>query len=232
MIRDAARKEKAGLINRINYNQQISRPIEYPTFTAETYHAWLLKKTRELGTPLVVTDHNWEIIQALAMYFTRDPRAEAFGLDLNKGLLIHGKVGRGKTYILKAFRTNPSASFLVVPCSEISDHYTQDGADALDKYSSLAKGVPSPFNGDTSYGFCYDDLGTEETASSYGNKRNVMAEIIQRVYNRTEMKGRVHLTTNLTSKQIEEMYGLRIRSRLREMFNIIKFPSEAPDMRK
>jgi hypothetical protein len=40
-----------------------------------------------------------------------------------------------------------------------------------------------------------------------------------------------HLTTNLNSIEIEEKYGLRIRSRMREMFNVISFASVVGDKR-
>jgi hypothetical protein len=38
-----------------------------------------------------------------------------------------------------------------------------------------------------------------------------------------------HLTTNLNSSEIEDIYGLRVRSRLREQFNLIAFDTEAKD---
>jgi len=41
-----------------------------------------------------------------------------------------------------------------------------------------------------------------------------------------------HATTNLAAKEIEELYGKRVRSRLREMFNLISFPAETKDKRK
>jgi hypothetical protein len=39
------------------------------------------------------------------------------------------------------------------------------------------------------------------------------------------------MTTNLSSSEIEDYYGLRVRSRLREMFNLIAFPSSTKDKR-
>ncbi len=35
-----------------------------------------------------------------------------------------------------------------------------------------------------------------------------------------------HITTNLDSQDIEEVYGLRVRSRLREMCNVVCFGSQ------
>ncbi|HCY81161.1 MAG TPA: ATPase, partial [Xanthomarina gelatinilytica] len=42
---------------------------------------------------------------------------------------------------------------------------------------------------------------------------------------------RTHLTTNLNALEIEDRYGERVRSRLREMVNVIAFPSSSPDKR-
>jgi hypothetical protein len=40
-----------------------------------------------------------------------------------------------------------------------------------------------------------------------------------------------HLTTNLNSNDIEALYGIRVRSRMREMFNLIPYGSNAKDKR-
>jgi hypothetical protein len=40
-----------------------------------------------------------------------------------------------------------------------------------------------------------------------------------------------HLTTNLNSSEIEQIYGSRLRSRLREQFNLIAFSESAKDKR-
>ncbi|PMD94869.1 ATPase [Siphonobacter sp. BAB-5405] len=231
-VRKEVRKEKAALINRQNYAAYCFRDIHYPKVTAEEYFRWIQQNARACGFPLRITEANKDIIKALALYFSKDYRAEGYGLDLEKGLIIFGGIGCGKTYTMKAVRTNPSAAFLLVPCSDISDAYTQDGVEALEKYATPAKGRPNPFNGDTQYGWCYDDLGTEETSSNYGNRRNVMAEVIQKAYNRPDLKGRIHITTNLDPDQIEAIYGPRVRSRMREMFNQLAFPDEIGDLRK
>ena len=39
------------------------------------------------------------------------------------------------------------------------------------------------------------------------------------------------LTTNYESLEIEQRYGIRVRSRLREMVNWIAFPAKAADKR-
>jgi DNA replication protein DnaC len=41
-----------------------------------------------------------------------------------------------------------------------------------------------------------------------------------------------HITTNLSASEIEETYGNRVRSRMREQFNLIAFSNESIDKRK
>jgi hypothetical protein len=60
-----------------------------------------------------------------------------------------------------------------------------------------------------------------------------MAEIILSRYDYYHSFGmQTHLTTNLNSSEIEKQYGLRMRSRLREMFNLIAFPVETGEKRR
>lgn len=59
-----------------------------------------------------------------------------------------------------------------------------------------------------------------------------MAEILLSRYDLFTTRHMItHLTTNLNSTEIEQLYGLRVRSRLREMFNLIAFSPGTPDKR-
>jgi DNA replication protein DnaC len=42
---------------------------------------------------------------------------------------------------------------------------------------------------------------------------------------------KTHITTNLNAAEIEERYGERVRSRMREQFNLISFNSSSKDKR-
>jgi len=44
-------------------------------------------------------------------------------------------------------------------------------------------------------------------------------------------KLQTHITTNLSASEIEKQYGNRVRSRLREMVNLIAFEKSTPDKR-
>ena len=61
-------------------------------------------------------------------------------------------------------------------------------------------------------------------------------ELVSRSYskNPTAKKGKpivTHGTTNLNADEIEERYGNRVRSRMRELFNLIAFDKNCRDKR-
>jgi hypothetical protein len=79
-------------------------------------------------------------------------------------------------------------------------------------------------------GVCFSDIGTEDIKNNFGNKTNVMADIIFNRYKNNVVGDLTHAETNLSANQIEEFYGQRIRSRFSEMFNWIVITGE--DRRK
>jgi hypothetical protein len=80
--------------------------------------------------------------------------------------------------------------------------------------------------------FCFDDLGAEPTGKHFGKDCNVMGEIfISRHELFLKHKVRTHATTNLNVKELEERYGRRVRSRMRQMFNLINFDKDTRDKR-
>ncbi|KOH43509.1 ATPase [Sunxiuqinia dokdonensis] len=60
-----------------------------------------------------------------------------------------------------------------------------------------------------------------------------MAEILLARYDLFVSKRMLtHLTTNLSASELETIYGNRIRSRMREMFNLVAFDKDAKDKRR
>ena len=60
-----------------------------------------------------------------------------------------------------------------------------------------------------------------------------MAEILLSRYELfTSKKIQTHITTNLSATEIENQYGNRVRSRLREMVNLIAFEKGIDDKRR
>lgn len=76
--------------------------------------------------------------------------------------------------------------------------------------------------------YCFDDLGLESNMSFYGNQCSVMAEILLSRYDLLHAHSIItHVTTNLNSTEIDARFGMRMRSRCREIFNLIAFLRES-----
>jgi DNA replication protein DnaC len=81
--------------------------------------------------------------------------------------------------------------------------------------------------------FCIDDLGIEQNIKHFGNECNTIGDILLHRYDMHSNYGIItHATTNLNAEELEKLYGNRVRSRLRSMFNLISFPEDAGDKRK
>jgi DNA replication protein DnaC len=191
---------------------------------------WLEKKGVELyGNHFKILESDYQIIYKLIAYFLKDePTCFQYGINLNKGILLSGPVGCGKTSLMNLMKhlTLPEHKFSVKPCRDISFEFIQDGYEVIQRYSSTNR------INTTAKNYCFDDLGTETNLKYYGNECNVMAEILLSRYDLfINKKIQTHITTNLSASEIEQAYGNRLRSRLRQMLNLIAFNPQAIDKR-
>jgi DNA replication protein DnaC len=192
--------------------------------------AWLEKKGIELyGKKFKILETDHEIIYKLIAYFLKDEQAcYQFNIDLEKGILLSGPIGCGKTSLMNLMKylTATEHKFFVKPCRDISFEFIQDGYQIIHKYSigKLYQSEPRTY--------CFDDLGTENNLKYFGNECNVMAEILLSRYDLfISKKLFTHITTNLSATEIETHYGNRVRSRLRQMVNLIAYDKSTPDKR-
>ncbi|WP_339887143.1 ATPase [uncultured Flavobacterium sp.] len=192
--------------------------------------AWLEKKGVELyGKKFKILETDHEIIYKLIAYFLKDEQAcYQFNIDLEKGILLSGPIGCGKTSLMNLMKylAQTENKFSVKPCRDISFEFIQDGYEVIHRYSKgkLYQAEPRTY--------CFDDLGTENNIKYFGNECNVMAEILLSRYDLfISKKLQTHITTNLSATEIEKQYGNRVRSRLREMVNLIAYDKSTPDKR-
>ncbi len=229
-------RQKEADIRMEEYREKISKPIEFPTFTPGELMEWFKEQYLSLNAePFIYDKYSRDVINALCLYFSANKTFEALddSYSLEKGILIQGNVGCGKSSFMKIFTSNQKQSFRFASCVEISREFSTGGYAAIDKYIRLqANTLRTAFFGQELLGWCFDDLGFETNGKFFGKDSNIMLEILQAVYEDPTMRGKVHLTTNLTADAIEAHYGNRIRSRMREMFNVISYDSEAPDRRR
>lgn len=160
----------------------------------------------------------------LCSYFIRDKEnCQRLDIDLSKGVLLSGPVGCGKTSLMKLLRhlIPHQRPYEVIACRNIVFSYNGIGFKTIEDYGSSGY-------------FCLDDLGVEPMGRFYGKDLNVMGEILLSRYelsNETKFVLKTHGTTNLNAVELEERYGSRVRSRMREMFNLIAFDKQSVDKR-
>ena len=168
-------------------------------------------------------------IYKLLIYAIRDKEnAFKLGLDLNKGILLSGPIGCGKTSIMHLIKPFAHAKYdyKIKTTREVSFEFAKHGFEALQPYTQKSN------QQQRLTGYCFDDLGAEQQIKHFGNDCNVMAEIlISRYEYFIENNTVTHITTNLSASELEDCYGNRVRSRLRQMFNLIAFDTETKDKR-
>jgi DNA replication protein DnaC len=212
-----------------NSTQQPTKIIQ-SHYSYDEVIIWLENKGVELyGNHFKILETDYPIVYKLIAYFLKDePTCFQYGINLNKGILLTGPIGCGKTSLMNLMKylTATEHKFFVKPCRDISFEFIQDGYQIIHKYSigKLYQSEPRTY--------CFDDLGTENNLKYFGNECNVMAEILLSRYDLfISKKLQTHITTNLSATEIEKHYGNRVRSRLREMVNLIAFEKIAQDKR-
>ncbi|GFD80400.1 ATPase [Tenacibaculum sp. KUL118] len=162
------------------------------------------------------------ILFTLCIYFIEDKDyAKKLNIDLQKGILLTGPVGCGKTSLMKLLRhiVPHKKSYKVIPCRNTVFSFNHLGYKTIEDYGN-----------DKFY--CFDDLGVEPSGRHYGKDCNIMGEVLLSRYDLfLKSKIKTHCTTNLNAKELEERYGNRVRSRMRQLFNLAAFNKNSSDKR-
>ena len=196
---------------------------------------FITKKGKAIyGPSFKLYNEDMPIIRKLFAYTIGDhPTTISQELDPRKGLMLCGPIGCGKTSLMKLMQLLLPIEhrFQVKACRDISFEFQKDGFDVIHRYSERSftitpgRKTPKPI--------CLDDLGAEQSLKHFGSECNVIAEILLSRYDLFISDNLItHITTNLDVDQIEELYGQRVRSRLREMVNMVDWPDDTVDKRK
>lgn len=225
------RKEKYFKIENATYHNKVIQEPVYQKLSVEELFNYAKERARAIVSDFVIDSEILDIFELLSLYFSEDKEFEQDGRSLKKGIMLLGPLGCGKTTTMKAFAVNCYNSFAVTSCRKVSDNYIKLGPETVYDYSELVPAFGPENFGQILIGRCFDDLGTETTKKHFGNELNVMAEIILNRYDNPALKNKTHFTANLTTDQIGEMYGERVKSRLREICNLIEFSPDSQDRR-
>lgn len=174
------------------------------------------------GRNFKIFDSDRELLFKLCNYIIRDEQmCQKMNLDLKKGLLLSGPVGCGKTSLMKLLKyvVPHQKAYEVIPCRNIVFSFNHIGFKAIEDY------------GESGY-FCFDDLGVEPLGRFFGQDCNVLGEILLSRHDLLISKTiRTHVTTNLSATELEERYGQRVRSRMKQLFNLVTFSKNTLDKR-
>jgi len=175
------------------------------------------------GKKFRIYEEDRNILFKLCNYYIKDEaNCKKLGIDIDKGILLSGPVGCGKTSLIKLLRhiVPHRKPYEVIPTRNIAFAFNNIGYKIIEAY------------GDKKF-YCFDDLGVEPTGRHFGKDCNVMGEILLSRYELfLNHNIQTHATTNLNAKELEERYGNRVRSRMRQLFNLVAFDKGAGDKRK
>lgn len=169
-------------------------------------------------------DTHPEITKQLISYIMRSKQCT---LDLNKGLLLIGPTGTGKT------RTMQTLSAVIGFLQEF--RFKIYSGNDMERAFRLQEGNSERVNLESALRqkmFGIDDLGEEhDSVKVYGTNINVGIEALTIRYNEQMSRGSLTFaTTNLDRAALKRKYGARIDSRIDEMFNVIFITGK--DLRK
>ncbi|MDG1573305.1 ATPase [Robiginitalea sp. M366] len=166
-------------------------------------------------------DHG--ILTQLIHYFIKDEiMCKNHGIDPDKGILLSGPIGCGKTSFMRLLKliVPHKRPYSVLSSRNIVFAYNHIGSKALQDYGDHGS-------------YCFDDLGVEPSGKHFGQECNVLGEILLSRYELFVLhKVKTHATTNLNAQELEDRYGNRVRSRMRELFNLIAFDADSKDKRR
>lgn len=216
------------------YVQSVLSEKEKQSFKTTSLRLWNVFKTfftNETKKEFEKTEMTIKNIEPLIYYFANDERffncenlSKLSVPSFDKGLLIVGTYGNGKTTTMrtfeKIFRNIKGMTFKGFAANDVVGLYEKCNDD-------ISK---AEFNKKVNFGIRYfDDVKTERQASNYG-KVNLFKDILETRYSN---KAKTFISCNykegfegdleVALEEFGEKYGGRVYDRLFEMFNIIEF---------
>ena len=188
---------------------------------------------KQFGNHFTIFQEDHELILSLLIYAIGDKEGVTKkNLNLKKGILLTGPIGCGKTSLMTLvnYFFPGNKQYQIKSTRKISFEYEKEGYKVINRYSPNV--VNNSLVKNNLNIMCFDDLGIEQPQKYFGNECNVMAEILLSRYDLFVSKGIItHLTSNLSASELESKYGNRLRSRMREMFNLLAFDKDSIDKR-
>lgn len=186
-----------------------------------------------------IDDNNRDVLRFLLYYFNNCELAESIFPEkhykLHNNILLMGGVGTGKTMMMQVFSEylritkNPN-SFRNVSVTQMTNYFTMHNN--IDRYTFNEEGCTG-FEGKP-YNICLNDIGVENRPFYGIDTRTIVEDFLHarnEIWTQTAVEARkfAHLTTNLTMKQLKEVFTDdfgRLTDRFKT-YNIIKLTGES-----
>jgi hypothetical protein len=191
--------------------RQLQERIELEKKCHAAYFLELMKENceQDYWKPLEIDDDNSHLIKVICSFLSRDKNLEEeLNLDANKGLMVRGISGLGKTFLFELVKDNLLNPVKIISMINVAEAIKEDGFYHIERKNERI--------------IYLDDVGTEEASINYyGTKVNWFKDFIEKYYTVKNSFKNLVISTNLSAAEMEEKYGSRVRSRMREMFNVI-----------
>jgi DNA replication protein DnaC len=224
-IKNLSEEEKKNIFQTANSNKQYQiwqkeqrekEKLEDERRREELRKTWTAGKVLQLmrwssrfeyGKELIENSDTMPLIKTICLFLSSDQRFETdLGYSLKKGLWIRGVSGLGKTHLIRCVAKNEINPIAICSMIEIADQVKSDG----------------DYTPPTAKKLYLDDVGSETpTVKHYGTEINWFKEFLETFYLRSQQYNHLIVSTNCNFKDIEDMYGFRVRSRIKDMFNVI-----------
>lgn len=175
----------------------------------EMYRHLCRESMRRKGRKFIYEEENNGLaVKALCFRLADSDRFEKdLGLDPAKGIIMRGRCGVGKTFLVECLSNNPLNPISCYTMSNIAKNVS------VDQFYTIKTTRP--------YVYIEDILKENTNVKVYGNGINWFKDFIEQVYKNPASWPRLIICTNNDWEDIAKAYGEHVRDRMAEMFNNI-----------
>jgi DNA replication protein DnaC len=200
------------------FQRRLILPLEYSDFQ-DIFQSFgnACLYSRNQNRNFVIDNDNEPIIEQLYLYATNNP---AFDGDLDKGIMLQGKFGCGKTILLETYSLLHNHVIKMFFLNRPLLMFTK----SVELQEQIMKQSVKMF---ILRPIVIDEFGREsKMIQDYGNIMRPISELLSL---RSDAGALTHGTTNFTLETLssEDFYGRMIGDRLRVMFNFITLKGES-----